>query len=341
MSKVVLVTGGAGYIGSHACKELHRAGYSPVAFDNLVFGHEWAVKWGPLVRADLSDLKSIRRTLSEYSVEAVLHFAAFAYVGESMQNPLRYFQNNVANTINLLGAMREEGVDQMVFSSSCATYGVPRTDKIREDHPQAPVNPYGESKLMVEKILRWQTESHGLRSVILRYFNAAGADLEYEIGEDHTPETHLIPLAVKAAMGHAPALNVFGWDYPTRDGTCIRDYVHVADLASAHVKALQYLEAGEESTSVNLGTGQGNTVAEVISSVERISGRQVPRKRSPRRAGDPASLVADAGRARSILGWTPRHSELETMVLTAYEWEKRLTDRKSQASAAPESEIIV
>jgi UDP-glucose-4-epimerase GalE len=316
----VLVTGGAGYIGSHTCKALQRAGFTPVTFDNLVYGHREAVRWGPFIEGDLADRELLARVMREHAVTAVVHFAAYAYVGESMQFPEKYFSNNVVNTLNLLEAMRDCGVGNIVFSSTCATYGFPERIPIDEQHPQNPVNPYGESKLFVERALKWYGVAHGLKSVSLRYFNAAGADADAEIGEDHDPETHLIPLVIEAALEQRPHIEIFGSDYPTPDGTAIRDYIHVTDLGNAHVKALEYLLAGGDSVALNLGTGNGYSVREVITAVERVSGRPVPAKLSPRRAGDPAELVADAGKARQLLGWTPEHSSLDNIVSTAWSW---------------------
>ena len=316
----VLVTGGAGYIGSHACKALAAAGYTPVSLDSLVYGHRWAVRWGPLAEVDLADRAGVERVLRAHAIEAVIHFAAYAYVGESMADPGKYFRNNVANTLNLLEAMRAAGVGRIVFSSTCATYGVPDAVPIAEDHPQRPVNPYGESKLFVERALHWHGTAHDLRWMALRYFNAAGADPDGEIGEDHDPETHLIPLAIETALGRRAELQVMGTDYPTPDGTAIRDYIHVTDLADAHVRALGHLEAGGAPGALNLGTGSGHSVRDVVAMVERISGRKVNARNAPRRAGDPPSLVAAPGRARELLGWQPRWSGLETIVETAYRW---------------------
>jgi UDP-arabinose 4-epimerase len=320
MTRTVLVTGGAGYIGSHTCKALAQAGYLPVTYDNLVYGHRWAVKWGPFVRGDLADQQRLAQALSDYHVGAVIHFAAYAYVGESIRDPAKYFRNNVANTLSLLEAMHATEVRHMVFSSTCATYGVPLQVPINEDHPQIPVNPYGESKLFVEKALHWHGVAHGLRSVALRYFNAAGADPDTEIGEDHTPETHLIPLVIQTALGQRPHVDIYGTDYPTPDGTAVRDYIHVSDLAGAHVKALDYLLAENNSTALNLGTGRGYSVQEVISAVSAHAGRPVPARRSARRAGDPPALVADPARARQVLEWVPHHSTMEQIVATAWRW---------------------
>ena len=318
--KNVLVTGGAGYIGSHATKTLSERGFRPVVLDNLSLGHRWAVRHDLLVNGDLSDADMIRQVLRDYSIDAVLHFAAHAYVGESMTVPERYFRNNVANTLNLLEAMLECKVRHIVFSSTCATYGIPQSLPISESHPQNPVNPYGESKLFVEKALHWNGVAHGLGWVALRYFNAAGADPEGELGEDHTRETHLIPLAIQAALGQRPSIEIFGTQYPTPDGTAIRDYTHVTDLAHAHVLALKYLVDGGDSGAFNLGTGKGHSVREVIKCVEQVAGRSVPAIERDSRPGDPPILVADATRAARILGWHPEYTELEPIVRTACSW---------------------
>ena len=320
VTRNVLVTGGAGYIGSHTCKALAAAGYSPIALDSLVYGHRWAVRWGPLERVDLADRDAVERALRDHRVDAVIHFAAYAYVGESMTDPGKYFRNNVANTLNLLEAMRAASVRTIVFSSTCATYGVPDAVPIAEDHPQRPVNPYGESKLFIERALHWHGVADGLRWMALRYFNAAGADPDGEIGEDHDPETHLIPLAIETALGRRRELQVMGTDYPTPDGTAVRDYIHVTDLADAHVRALRHLAEDGTSGALNLGTGNGHSVREVVAMVERVSGRKVNTRNAPRRAGDPPALVAAPGRARELLGWEPRWSSLESIVRTAYRW---------------------
>ncbi|BCU06778.1 UDP-glucose 4-epimerase GalE [Allochromatium tepidum] len=318
----VLVTGGAGYIGSHTCKALARAGYRPITLDNLVYGHEWAVRWGPLEIGDISDRTCLDAVIARHRPEAVIHFAAYAYVGESVRDPGRYYRNNVAGTLTLLEAMRDHAIPHIVFSSTCATYGVPDRTPITEDHPQRPINPYGASKLMVERILADFEQAHGLGWIALRYFNAAGADPEGEIGEDHDPETHLIPLALQAAAGRGPQLQVFGDDYPTPDGSCIRDYIHVADLAEAHVKSLAHLRAGEASGAFNLGTGQGASVLEVIAAVEHVTGRPVPREIGPRRPGDPPVLYADADKARRLLGWEPRYREPAETIEHAWKWHR-------------------
>jgi UDP-glucose-4-epimerase GalE len=319
----VLVTGGAGYIGSHTCKELARRGYRPIVYDNLSEGHRWAVRYGPLVHGDLSDTALLTRTLRQTGAQAVIHFAAFAYVGESMHDPQKYFRNNVGGTISLLEAMKAAEVRRIVFSSSCATYGYPERVPITEHQRQEPVNPYGASKLFVEQMLRWSADAYGLRYAALRYFNAAGADMDGELGELHDPETHLIPLAIHAALGRGPQLHVLGTDYPTPDGTAIRDYVHVTDLARAHLAALRYLELGGASDAFNLGTGKGTSVKQVMAAVEGVSGRPVPHENRPRRPGDPAVLIADARHAASILEWRAQYSELRTIVETAYLWQLR------------------
>ena len=320
----VLVTGGAGYIGSHTAKALAQAGHEPIVFDDLRTGHIENVRWGPFVNACLDDAAGIRGALAGHRIDAVVHFAASAYVGESMHDPVAYFRNNVANTLNLLEAMLTAGVRTIVFSSSCATYGVPPASPIVESMPQRPVNPYGESKVMVERMLRWMGEIHDMGWIALRYFNAAGADPDGELGESHDPETHLIPLAVAAALGGAP-LRVFGADYPTPDGTPIRDYVHVTDLAAAHVAALDALASGGTSGGLNLGTGRGHSVREVLEAVERATGVPVPHVVGPRRAGDPPILVADPSAARAALHWEPRFTSLDEIVATAVAWARTRT----------------
>lgn len=322
-NKNVLVTGGAGYIGSHACKALARAGYKPIVYDNLSFGHEWAVKWGPLERGDILDRTRLDEVIAKHRPAAVVHFAAFAYVGESVTDPGKYYRNNVVGSLTLLEAMRDANVGRIVFSSTCATYGIPDTLPIDENSPQRPINPYGASKLMVERVLADFGDAHGLTWTALRYFNAAGADLDGQIGEDHDPETHLIPLVLDAASGRRPHVTVFGTDYDTHDGTCARDYIHVADLADAHVLALQNLEAGAPSGPFNLGNGQGFTVREVIDAVEKVTELKVPVVLGARRAGDPASLVSDATRAQTILGWQPKIADLEAIVRSAWAWHQR------------------
>ena len=319
----ILITGGAGYIGSHTAKLLAAAGHESVIFDDLSQGHEWAVKWGPLERGSLSDPARLAEVFAGQKIDAVVHFAANALVGESMTNPAKYFQNNTVGSLNLLNAMREAGVGTIVFSSTCATYGDPIRVPIDETHPQSPVNPYGESKLMVEKILRWYGDSYGLRWMALRYFNAAGAAPDGEIGEDHDPESHLIPLVIGAALGTRPPVKIFGTDYPTPDGAAVRDYVHVMDLADAHLRAIERLGAGTPSQAINLGTGCGHSVKEVIDTVARVGGRRVPAIESPRRPGDPPELVAAPTRARDVLGWACQYPDIETIVRHAWAWHEK------------------
>lgn len=315
----VLVTGGAGYIGSHACKYLASRGIVPVSFDNLSRGHSWAVQWGPLEIGDVRDQERVRQVLQTYRPEAVLHFAALAYVGESVINPPIYFDNNISGSISLLNAMLAEGVHRIVFSSSCTTYGTPEKLPIVESAPQNPVSPYGFSKLMVEKILRAYDNACGVRSVTLRYFNACGADPEGQIGECHDPEPHLVPLAL-AAAGSDGELKVFGTDYPTPDGTCIRDYVHVSDLARAHGLAVDYLMADGPTRQMNLGTGVGVSVREVIRAAEEVTRRQVRVRFGARRPGDCPELVADAELAGRVLNWKPEYTDIKKMVLDAWKW---------------------
>ncbi len=323
MPPSILVTGGAGYIGSHACKALAQAGYLPVVYDNLSRGHREAVRWGPLVEAELADRARLCAAIAEHRVEAVMHFAAFAYVGELVGDPALYYRNNFSGSLALLEAMRELEVGEIVFSSTCATYGNPESVPIRETAPQNPVNPYGETKLAIERALHWYGQAYGLRAVSLRYFNAAGADFEGEIGEDHAPETHLVPLVLQAALGRRAAIEVYGTDYPTPDGTAIRDYIHVSDLAAAHVSALARLRAGGAGIALNLGTGQGHSVREVIAAAAAVSGRKVPARDAPRRPGDPPVLVADPSLAAKTLGWQARHSSIETIIGTALAWHTR------------------
>jgi UDP-glucose-4-epimerase GalE len=318
----LLIVGGAGYIGSHTAKRAAEAGLKPVVLDNLVYGHRWAVKWGPLVEGDLGDPALVARVIREHGVTAVIHFAAYAYVGESVTNPRKYFRNNVVNTLNLLDAMVDAGVRDIVFSSTCAVYGEPRAVPLVEGHPRDPVSPYGESKLAVEKVLKWYARAYPIRYAALRYFNAAGADPGGEIGEDHDPETHLIPLAIDAALG-GRGLDIFGTDYPTPDGTAIRDYIHVDDLADAHLAALERLAGGTTEIAVNLGTGRGHSVRSVIAAVEKVSGRKVAAREVGRRAGDPPELVADARKAAELLGWKPRYTDLDAIVEHAFRWRTR------------------
>ena len=319
----ILVTGGAGYIGSHACKALAMAGYTPVVLDNLVYGHEWAVKWGPLIHGDIFDRPLLDSIFRQYRPSAVMHFAAFAYVGESVRDPGKYYRNNTSGTLSLLDAMCAHETRRFIFSSTCATYGVPHSLPITEQHPQNPINPYGASKWMIERILQDYDIAHGVKSVCLRYFNAAGADPDGETGEDHDPETHLIPLVLDAAAGLRPHIAVFGTDYPTADGTCVRDYIHVTDLAQAHVLALQALEAGAGSTAYNLGNGQGFSVKQVIDTARNVTGCSVPVKSEARRPGDPAVLIGASDRIRAELGWSPQFASLDVIINTAWRWHQR------------------
>lgn len=319
----VLVTGAAGYIGSHACKALALAGLQPVGLDNLERAGLRELPWGPLEIADTRDRAALDRVLERHRPDAAMHFAAYAYVGESVVDPGPYYRNNVLGTLTLLESLRDACIDRLVFSSTCATYGTPLHVPIDEVHPQHPINPYGASKLMAERILADFEAAHGLRYVALRYFNAAGADPDGDIGECHDPETHAVPLAIQAAMGERPFFEVFGTDYPTPDGTAVRDYIHVSDLARAHVLALTHLVEHGTSAALNLGTGTGHSVREVVAAVERATGRPVPVRAAPRRPGDPAVLVADPARARAVLGWSARFDDLDEIVRTAVRWHQR------------------
>lgn len=321
--RTVIVTGGAGYIGSHTCKALARAGLMPVTFDNLSTGHDWAVKWGPLVVADILDGVALSAAFRRFRPLAVLHFAASAHVGQSVSDPGTYYRNNVAGTLNILEAMVDHGIRYIIQSSTCATYGAPLETPIRESHAQQPVNPYGASKLMAERMLADFGGAHDLRHVALRYFNAAGADPDAETGEDHQPETHLIPLVLDAAAGLRPRVTIFGDDYDTPDGTCVRDYVHVSDLADAHVGALTALVGGSQSAAYNLGNGKGFSVREIIAAARRVTKRPIAEHVDARRPGDPAHLVADARLARSALGWEPQFTRIERIIETAWAWHQR------------------
>lgn len=318
----VLVVGGAGYIGSHMVKLLGQQGCSVTTLDDLSSGHRDAVLWGDFVQGDMAD-RALLDSLLSRGFDAVMHFASFIQVGESVQQPAKYYQNNVVNTLGLLDAMRAHGVGRFIFSSTAATFGEPQYSPIDELHPQQPINPYGRSKLMVEQVLADYDRAYGLRSVCLRYFNAAGADHDGQLGERHEPETHLIPLVLQAASGRRPNIGVFGRDYDTPDGTCVRDYIHIEDLCAAHWLALESLMGGAGSQAYNLGNGQGFSVQEVIDTAEKVSGRKIAVVNGPRRAGDPARLVADAQLAREKLGWKPRYADLATIVEHAWHWETR------------------
>lgn len=329
MKKKYLVVGGAGYIGSHTCKALVKAGNEIVVYDNLSLGHSWAVRWGELVVGDLHDEGKLTQVLQKGSFNAVLHFAANAYVGESVYEPLKYYSNNVAGTLSLLRAMAAAEVKNIVFSSTCATYGIPQSLPIEEDFSQNPINPYGHSKKMVEQIFLDLAAQEKLNAACLRFFNAAGADAELEIGESHDPETHIIPLVIEAANSPSKTFSILGTDYPTEDGTCVRDYIHVTDLADAHVRALSKIETRQNGFSAwNLGTGKGYSVLQVIKAVESRLGKSVRIEKKSRRPGDPPVLIASGNQARSELGWNPTHSNLENIVDTAVRWseaKKRVT----------------
>lgn len=320
----VLVTGGAGYIGSHACKALAAQGITPIVYDNLSTGHRGAVQFGPFVRGDVADVPKLKETFDHHHIDAVMHFAASAYVGVSCTHPADYYRNNVVGTLHLLDAMRACDIHKLVFSSTCATFGVPQQKLLDETHPQHPINPYGATKHMVERILSDYANAYGLRSIALRYFNAAGADADGHLGEHHEPETHLIPLALEAAAQDT-ILTVYGNNYPTEDGTCIRDYVHVDDLAQAHLLALTRLDKAPDAgfEAFNLGNGRGFSVREIVECVQAITGRPLRIRTAERRAGDPAVLVADARKAKTVLHWRPRYRELSDLIGSAWAWHKR------------------
>lgn len=322
----VLVTGGAGYIGSHGVLALQRAGYNPIVLDNLVYGHRELVEnvlKVELIEGDTNDRLLLDQLFSSRKIDAVMHFAAYAYVGESVTNPEKYYRNNVVGTLTLLAAMNSAGIDKFVFSSTCATYGVPQIIPIPENHPQNPISPYGASKLMVERILADFDAAYNLRSVSFRYFNAAGADPDGLLGEDHDPETHLIPLTLFTALGKQDHISIFGTDYPTPDGTCIRDYIHVSDLADAHVLGLQYLLSGGKTEFFNLGNGNGFSVKEVIESAREITGREIKTLECDRRPGDPPSLVGTSEKAQQILGWNPQYSQIHEIISHAWQWHQK------------------
>jgi UDP-glucose-4-epimerase GalE len=337
----ILVTGGAGYIGSHTCKALRRAGLRPVVYDNLSRGHAEAVKWGPLEVGDVLDKERLKGVMLRYRPAAVLHFAALAYVGESVSAPGDYYNANALGTLTLLQTMRETGLDLFVLSSTCAVYGPPQSLPIREDHRMTPINPYGASKLMAERIVADCAGAHHLRAITLRYFNAAGADPQGDIGEVHEPETHLIPIVLEAAAGLRSHVTINGTDYPTSDGTCVRDFVHVSDLAQAHVLAIRRLLQGAPSASYNLGNGKGHSIREVIDMAENVTGRRIPAIAAPRRNGDPAVLVADPSRAMRELDWHPERSSLALQIADAWRWQQRRLPRPAQEiiSLSPTSGI--
>ena len=315
----ILVTGGAGYIGSHTCLRFSQKGYTPVVLDNLVNGHREFVRWGPFEQADVRDQARVAQIIAAYKPVAIVHFAGLIEVADSIINPIGFFENNVAGSLTLLAAAARAGIDKLVFSSTCATYGIPQHIPITESHPQCPINPYGASKLMVEQILKELADHRDFRSVALRYFNAAGAEPGAGIGEWHVPETHVLPLAIEAARGTRAQFKVFGSDYPTDDGTCIRDFVHVSDLADAHTRAVEYLIAGGQSIALNIGTGRGTSVRQLIAAVENVSQRSIAMEYSARRKGDPPQLIANADQAKTVLGWEARH-DLNSIVQSAWQW---------------------
>ncbi|AIT80920.1 UDP-glucose 4-epimerase GalE [Novosphingobium pentaromativorans] len=330
----ILVTGGAGYVGSHCCKAFAQAGWQVVTYDNLSRGHADAVRWGPLVVGDILDADALDAAFAQYKPDLVGHFAAFAYVEESVRKPELYYHNNSIGSFTLLDRMRAAGIDKLIFSSTCASYGVPTRVPIDEAHPQSPINPYGWSKFMVERMLSDYASAHGLDSVALRYFNAAGCDPDGEIGECHDPETHAIPLAIEGALAADRPFTVFGTDFDTRDGSAVRDYIHVSDLAAAHVLAGEWIMDRKGFHPFNLGTGNGTTVLEIAEAVARICGVDRPAQLGPRRAGDPPVLIADAAKAREELGWIPRHSDIDTIVRTAVAWYRKFADRTLEKAPA-------
>ena len=321
---MILIVGGAGYIGSHVNKVFNERGYETIILDNLSYGHEESVKWGTLCKCDLANINEVDDIFTKYDINAVMHFSSFIDVGESVRNPEKYYNNNVVNTMNLLNVMLKHDVKKFIFSSTCATYGIPQKIPLTENHPQNPINPYGWTKLMVERILKDYDTAYGLKSVILRYFNASGADESGIIGEWHNPETHLIPLILDAAMGKREDIKIFGTDYDTPDGTCIRDYIHVTDLADAHILSLEYLNKNNQSNQFNLGNGQGFSVREVIESVKRVTGRNFNVTQTQRREGDPAILIGSSKKAKDTLGWDPQYVNIDKIIETAWNWHQKL-----------------
>lgn len=322
----ILVTGGAGYIGAHVCKALAKEGFLPVTYDNLSTGHAYAVKWGPFIQGSLCEQDKLKEAFLLYRPEAVIHLAASAIVIQSMQDPAKYYRNNFVGTLSLLETMHECNIRSLVFSSTCATYGQPQFAPLTEEHPQNPINPYGKSKLMLEHIMADFDAIHGIKTISLRYFNAAGADLDTEIGENHTPETHLIPSVIQTALGLRPEVVVYGNDFPSRDGSAIRDYIHVNDLAAAHVSALKLVLAEKKSHAINLGTGIGHSVLEIIEAVEKHSSHSVPVRFEEKRPGEPCTLVADNRLALKLLNWTPQHSDIDTLIQSAWKWHEMLAE---------------
>jgi UDP-arabinose 4-epimerase len=338
--KSILVTGGAGYIGAHACKALQKAGYQPVVYDNLVHGHRSFVRWGPFEHGDILDFERIDAVLRKHRPDAVMHFAGFAYVGESVACPEKYYQNNITGSLTLLEAMQRNKINKIVFSSSCTTFGNPEKLPIAESHTQKPLNPYGNTKLAVEAMLKDFDTAYGLKSITLRYFNAAGADPDGEVGENHNPETHLIPLVFRAGELGGPPLIVFGDDYATPDGSCIRDYIHVADLAEAHVLALAALKRSMRSNAYNVGNGIGHSVKEIVAAAEKVTGRKISIEIGPRRMGDPPRLVSDSQKAQRELGWRPKYGDIEIILQHAWAWHsssmKRCRLVQQQTPVGPE-----
>jgi UDP-glucose 4-epimerase len=326
-AKKILVSGGAGYVGSHAVKELQKEGFRCLVVDNLVYGHSQFVKDAELIEGDSGNSELLEKIFRQNEIEAVMHFAAYAYVGESVTDPAKYYQNNVVSTLSLLKAMVKAKVNKIIFSSTCATYGNPQEIPITEDHPQDPINPYGATKLMVERILRDFDQPYGLKSVVFRYFNAAGADPDGEIGEWHEPETHLIPLVLDVAAGTRDTVQIYGTDYPTPDGTCIRDYIHVTDIAQAHLLGLRELMTGKPSNVFNLGNGGGFSVCEVIQTAEKVTGQKIKATETSRRPGDPPALVGSAQKAQQVLGWKPQFPDLESILQTAWNWHQKRPTR--------------
>ncbi len=324
----ILVTGGCGYIGSHTAKALKEAGYNVIILDNFSHGLREFAKFGVLYEGNTGDEALLKEIFEKHDIEAVMHFASLALVGESLSEPAKYYENNVCQTMKLLRVMIEHGIKRMIFSSTCAVYGIPEKIPIREEHPRAPVTPYGKTKLAVEHILEDFSRAYGLRYVSLRYFNAAGAEYRAGIGEDHSPETHIIPVVLDAAMGRRKKVSIFGTDYPTRDGTCIRDYIHVSDLARAHLSALMYLEEGGDSDVFNLGIGEGFSVREVIEAAGKVTGIEIRVVEAPGREGDPPVLIADSTKARKVLNWEPEYSSLEKIIASAWEWHRKRFFRK-------------
>ncbi|MCL2567457.1 MAG: UDP-glucose 4-epimerase GalE [Alphaproteobacteria bacterium] len=321
--KKILITGGAGYVGSHTAKMLKQKGYEPIVFDNLDYGHRYAIQWGGFIKGDLNNFHDINYAIAKVKPAGVVHCAAYTYVGESVENPAKYYQNNVVGSLNLAKAMIENNLNNLVFSSTCATFGNVEKLPILETTPQKPISPYGTSKLMVEMMLADFDKAYGLKHINLRYFNVCGADIEAEIGEDHNPETHLIPLVIEAAMGTRENIKIFGNNYDTPDGTCLRDYIHVNDLANAHILALEYLFKNNKSNDFNLGSEKGYSVLEVINAVEKVSGKNISKIFEDRRAGDPAILVADSDKAKTELGWVAEYKDIVKIVETAYKWHSK------------------